>query len=695
MRFFSTFLLLASAAVSPLSQAESLIVQPLTDSESTGDPLVLAFSTADSAVDVPLDKGTYSLHVQTGDSCQYGFGGAPDTRVRFNRALPLIECADQPLELKVRIAGTLRFTLDSDAPSLTLKLLPKKTASEPFTRPLPEISCQQWSGEAVTVDVSSQFNDGETLRDFYSGNLATVVDGQVTMIPAKGSNGLLLLEAADHQPTDFTWDNLTVYFIMTDRFNNANPDNDRSFGRRADGKDEIGTFHGGDIQGVTEKLDYIKALGANAIWMTPLVEQVHGFVGGGKNGDFPFYAYHGYWALDYTKLDPNFGTDDDLRELVREAHKRGIRLIWDSVINHAGYATGQDLVDYNVDVFKGSQTIDNSWQPGEGESWHSYHEQIDYDSENWNRDWWNADWVRGTFPGYQEPGADDLTMALAGLPDFRTESETEVSLPPLLMEKSDTRAEQTKRTVAEHVIDWQAYWVREFGIDAFRSDTAKHVELERWQQLKDAGTKALAEWKAENPDQALDDSPFWMVGEVFDHPLFKNYYYDYGFDSLINFEFQDEAHTMGLCMSGMEETYAAYAESINNDPDFNGLTYISSHDTTLFYAKYQNLMLQKRVAAPFLLLPGGVQIYYGDETGRNLGPYGDDFHQGTRSDMNWDDIKGERNELLEHWQKVGQFRNRHAAVAAGKHQLISKAPYTFSRQKDNDRVIIVFAGNEQ
>jgi alpha-amylase len=642
-----------------------------------------------------FEKGEHRFFLNSGQQCPYPLGAEAGQRVRFNKPLPLVECADEPFTIKVRVAGTIRFTLDNNEKTITLKLLPKKTEAKPFSRPLPDIACPAWtSGSSVTVDVSATFNNGETLRDYYSGNLATVTDGHVTMTPAKGSNGLLLLELADHSPTQFSWDNLTVYFIMTDRFNNGDLTNDQSFGRQKDGKDEIGTFHGGDIKGVTEKLDYIQALGANAIWMTPLVEQVHGFVGGGSNGDFPFYSYHGYWALDYTKLDPNFGTDEDLRELVREAHERGIRLIWDTVINHAGYATGQDLVDYDIDVFNSDIQIDNQWKPASGQNWHSYHEFIDYESLNWGEQWWDAQWVRGTFPGYTAPGADDLTLALAGLPDFRTDSLELVTLPPILKAKQDTRADNIRQTVAQHTIDWQSYWVREFGIDGFRSDTAKHVELEHWLTLKESATKALSQWKANNPDLALDSEPFWMVGEVFDHPLFKNYYYDYGFDSLINFEFQDEAHDLAMCLSNTEATFNRYAREINSDTEFNGLTYLSSHDTTLFFAKYQNLELQKQIAAPFLLLPGGIQIYYGDETGRNLGPYGDDFHQGTRSDMNWDDIKDERAALLKHWQLIGQFRNRHSAIGAGQHQLISETPYAFSRTLNEDRIIVVFAGNE-
>ena len=694
-RFSSLATLVALSWFGTVFAAPALVVSDVDDDGSVANTRNLPFDPTSLAVDAALAKGNYRFYIDSDEQCPFPLGAEPDQSVRFNKALPLAACAEQPFELKVRVAGDIRFTLNAEQNEITLKLLPKETQAKAFSRPLPATQCQVWNGEPVTVDVSSVFNNGETVRDYYSGHLALVEQGKVTLQPAPESNGLLLLEAADHQPSDFSWDNLTVYFIMTDRFYNGDPSNDHAFGRQKDGKDEIGTFHGGDIKGITAKLDYIKELGANAIWMTPLVEQVHGFVGGGSKGDFPFYSYHGYWALDYTKLDPNFGTDEDLRELVREAHKRGIRLIWDTVINHAGYATGQDLVDYNVDVFKSDRRIDNSWQPAAGENWHSFHDAIDYTSQNWNRDWWSADWIRGTFPGYTQPGADDITMALAGLPDYKTESTDKVGLPPILKAKADTNAQDTEQTVVQHLIDWQTRWIRDFGIDGFRSDTAKHVELEHWDTLKTAATEALAEWKAKNPNAALDDEPFWMVGEVFDHPLFKDYYYDFGFDSLINFEFQDKAHDLGLCMSDMEPTFAAYAADINSDEEFNGLTYISSHDTTLFYAKYQNLTLQKRIAAPFLLLPGGVQIYYGDETGRDLGPYGDDFHQGTRSDMNWNDIKQDRADLLSHWQKIGQFRARHNAVGAGQHVKLSDSPYAFSRVLNTDRVVVVFAGNQE
>lgn len=109
----------------------------------------------------------------------------------------------------------------------------------------------------------------------------------MTLQPAANSNGLLLLERAEtDKPAPFSWQNATVYFVLTDRFVNGDPTNDNSYGRHKDGMQEIGTFHGGDLKGLTSKLDYLQQLGVNALWISSPLEQIHGWVGGGT-GDFP------------------------------------------------------------------------------------------------------------------------------------------------------------------------------------------------------------------------------------------------------------------------------------------------------------------------------------------------------------------------------------------------------------------------
>jgi alpha-amylase len=278
----------------------------------------------------------------------------------------------------------------------------------------------------------------------------------------------------------------------------------------------VATWHGGDFKGLTEKLDYIKQLGINAIWITPMVEQVHGFIGGGEQGT-SFYAYHGYWALDFTKIDPNYGDEESLKTLVDEAHKRGMRIILDVVMNHAGYATLADLQDLGLtDLTQNTGKLPsrwNEWRPSGGLNWHGYNQFIDYQSSHWDK-WWGPDWVRAGLPGYPQPGTDDVTGSVADCRTSWTESTRSVGLPPLLAAK-DTRAKALPNaTVSDYLIAWHTDWVRCFGIDGFRADTVKHLEPAVWARLKQAGTDALKEWKAANPGKALDDLPFYMVGEV-------------------------------------------------------------------------------------------------------------------------------------------------------------------------------------
>ena len=654
-------------------------------------------------VTTSLKKGSYQIQIaDKAKSCGTTFGPADGTALPFGKPNPVNNCAkSQQFELKVLLPGNYDFTLDNSNPdAATLKVL-RATKAGSFKRQPPAVDCLSWDGGPVTVKVGKTWPNGTTLRDAYSGQTAKVKGGKITMTPAPDSEGILLLEPVKNQVTPaFSWDNATVYFMLTDRFKNGDPSNDNSFGRKKDGKDEIGTWHGGDFKGITEKLDYIKSLGINAIWITPMVEQVHGFIGGGETGSFPFYGYHGYWALDFTKIDPNYGDEAALQLMVDEAHKRGIRVLLDVVMNHAGYATLADLQDLGLESLAAdtgklpSRWTD--WKPvGMFGNWHGYNQHINYQSSNWSQ-WWGADWVRAGLPGYPQAGNDEVTGAVGGLPDFLTESTKAVDLPEFLKKKKDTNAKPLPNaTVVDYLVKWHTDWVRKFGIDGFRGDTVKHLEPAAWMKLKTEATAALKEWKANNPGKKLDNLPFFMVGEVWDHGMNKDLWFNNGFDSIINFDYQRDALNYAQCMATADPTYVNYAKTINTDPNFNVLSYISSHDTKLFFGDYQDTALQRRAANSFMMLPGGVQIYYGDESGRDLMKDGGVFDQAVRSDMNWSELaSGEKAELVKHWQKLGEFRKEHPAVAAGGHKKISDKPYAFVRQKDGDKVMVVFAGRK-
>ena len=552
-------------------------------------------------------------------------------------------------------------------------------------------------GQPLLVKVSDAFPAGTTLRDHYSG-AAVQVDalGSVTLHPDSG--GVVLLEKDGSQPAPFTWQNATVYFAMTDRFQNGDPANDGSYGRKKDGAQEVGTWHGGDFKGLTSKLDYIASLGATAIWISPVVEQVHGWVGGGS-GDFKHYGYHGYWALDFTRIDANYGTVAELQALVDQAHARGLRVLLDVVLNHPGYATGDDLVQYLPEVFKdGTGAQFQAFTPTGTQTWTSWNDLVDYKNAFW-QNWWSPKWVRaGLGPSgmFDPSGTDDQTRSLTFLPDFKTENPGLVDSTLFFSRKGF--AADTGKTVRQNLVKWQSDWVRKLGVDGFRCDTAKNVEVETWSALKSASVQALKDWKSSHAH--LDEADFWMTGEVFPHGVVKDAYFTAGgFDSVLNFEFQpvlttlfQTSRSLADAAKDLDALYAGYAGLISADPAFDVLSYLSSHDTALFFPRLKNdPELQRQAGSALLLVPGGAQIFYGDESGRTLGPGLSDSVQGTRSDMNWSTTDAT---ILAHWQKVGTFRKNHAAIGGGAHAKLASpsGTYAFSRKLGADAVVVVLAG---
>lgn len=547
----------------------------------------------------------------------------------------------------------------------------------------------------LELNIGSELAVGEsiTLR-------LTATDGVETVAAS-----YVYTKQAPPEAGDFSWDNATVYFVLTDRFLDADSANNNSYGRESSLDNAVydgyqtreGTFHGGDLQGLTQKITegYFTDLGVTAIWLTSPLEQIHGFVGG---ENFKHYAYHGYYHLDFTQIDANMGTKADFAEFVDTAHEHGIRVVMDVIMNHAGYETIGDMDTHGFGALVDGWS--DYYHTSDATSIHfdSYGDFIDIAAStesDWAQ-WWGGDWIRksrdGTaYPGYDACGGNDLLMCLSGLPDFRTESSAVVELPPLLVNKwgaVQTDIEQAELdaffsetglspTVSNHLIKWITDWVREYGIDGFRVDTVKHVEPAVWHQLKIQAATAYEQWKDNNPGAWADDQDlaFWMTGEVWGHGVNRSNYFDNGFDSVINFGFQGQAGNL----ANAENVFREYAARINSDDSFNVLSYISSHDTSLF-----NREGLTNAGTMLLLLPGAVQIFYGDETARP-GDVGFHWDQPTRSDMNWSTINSAN---LAHWQKLGTFRANHIAVGGGSHRQLTASPYTFARELANDAVVV-------
>lgn len=515
---------------------------------------------------------------------------------------------------------------------------------------------------------------------------------------------LMATVPARAQQAPFSWEGATVYQIVTDRFSNGNSDNNGAYGRGLDGNgtpyavDSTGHFLGGDWAGIRGWIEdgWFAQLGVDALWISAPYEQVHGWISE-RGGDYQHYGYHGYWALDYTEPERSFGDREAFRALVDTAHANGIRIVMDVVMNHPGRATLHDMVEFG---FGG--VTDNawrSWRPSDG-IWSTWEERfVTYadSAEAWTR-WWGPGWIRSDVTGYEACGEEDMTLCLFELPDFRTESRTDVDIPPFLQlkwgeeKRAAERAELDAwfaargypRSPGHYLVKWLTDWVREFGVDGFRFDTIKHVDLDMIQTLKTEATHALEDWRAENPGQSPDNLPFWMVGEDWGHGVERSVYFDYGLDAMINFDFVTDLD------ADLDSVYTAYAAARATS---SVLTYVSSHDTELF--DRSRLM---DAGTRLLLLPGAVNIFYGDETARPPGPAVSDPSQPTRSFMNW----GTPDEkVLAHWRTLGAFRKAHPAVARGTHMRLSAEPYAFHRRLDwgrdgrDDVVVVLGASNER
>ncbi|MEL6662246.1 MAG: alpha-amylase family glycosyl hydrolase [Pseudomonadota bacterium] len=463
-----------------------------------------------------------------------------------------------------------------------------------------------------------------------------------------------------------SWRNATIYFLMTDRFFDGDPDRNSAYGRQPDG-DKLRSFLGGDLQGVIDKLEagYFDDLSVTAIWTTPVLEQVHmPFQEFGRS-----YAFHGYWIQDWTSVDAAFGDEETFARFVELAHERNIRVVVDVVINHAG-------------------------------------PEIDGDHPKWP-----ADWVRSAPACDWQSFAGNATCVIVpALQDILTESEVPVSLPPQLVAKwkAEGRYEQEMaeldaffertgypRAPKYYIVKWLTDWVREYGVDAFRADTAKHVEPEVWVLVKKEAAIALKEWQAKNPEKAFHDDDFYMFGEVYNYGIagfdravpgtrlfdfgdIQVDFFDYGFDGLINMGFPTHAR---MDMPELFELYSSELNGVFDGVDF--ISYMSSHDDqSPLDAEREDAWTN---AIKFVLVPGAIQIYYGDETNRSLKVEGTTGDATLRSFMNWDELNVEDTQrILEHWQKLLAFRRANRAVGDGVHREISREPFVFSRTRAGD-----------
>ncbi|MET9106374.1 pullulanase-type alpha-1,6-glucosidase [Streptomyces zhihengii] len=436
--------------------------------------------------------------------------------------------------------------------------------------------------------------------------------------PAPPSDRSLAAEPARH---DLTREQF--YFVLPDRFANGDARNDRgglTGSRLATGYDptDKGFYQGGDLKGLTEKLDYIKGLGTTAIWMAPIFKN-QPVQGEGKDASA---GYHGYWITDFTQVDPHFGTNADLERLIDKAHAKGMKVFFDVITNHTA-----DVVDYEEKSYgylskgafpyltkDGVPFDDADYADGERRF-----PAVDRDSfprtpvvaadkKNVKVPAWLNDPTM-----YHNRGDSTFAGESSGYGDF-------VGLDDLWTERPE---------VVEGMEKIYQRWVRDFDIDGFRIDTVKHVNTEFWTQW----ATSLDEYAAK---RGRDD--FFMFGEVYsaDPAITAPYVTEGRLDATLDFPFQDAARAFASQGAGADKLANLFGQDYRYTTDkanaYESVPFLGNHDMGRFgmFLKQDNpkaddaeLLRRAGLANELMFLTrGNPVVYYGDEQGFT-GPGGD------------------------------------------------------------------------
>ena len=363
----------------------------------------------------------------------------------------------------------------------------------------------------------------------------------------------------------------SVYFIMTDRFENGDTSNDyggvdKSKSVSGFSPEETGWWHGGDFKGITKRLDYIKGMGFTSIWITPPVVQK--YVQGGSA------AYHGYWGVDFTTVDPHLGSEADFKELVTQAHKINMKVIIDVVINHTA-----DVIYY-----------DSMGRP-----------QVSAADANIKKpDWLNL------ISNYHNLGNDPSIGNAVQDGDFFGLDDLETENPKVI----------------NGWVDLWSSWITKFDIDGMRIDTFKHVNPDFWKIF-------IPKIQAAAISAGKKDFPIFGEAADSDAPSLSEYVAGGQVPSVLDFAFEKQVKSFvqfGVDAEKLAELFNGDDLYTTANTSAYGLaTFLGNHDmgrigyflsNAVAVGENQALLERSKLAnAALFLLRGGPVLYYGDEKG--------------------------------------------------------------------------------
>ncbi|KAF0142937.1 MAG: Neopullulanase [Stygiobacter sp.] len=493
----------------------------------------------------------------------------------------------------------------------------------------------------VTIKINPQTIAGNVKLDFKKGNTTVITkDFPLLARQTKSAN------------RDSYTQKDAIYLIVPDRFSNGNIENDvipTLNEKVVDRKDED-KRHGGDIQGIINHLDYIKSLGFTQIWCTPLTEN-----------DEPQYSYHGYAATDFYKIDPRFGTNQQFKQLVEEAKKRNIGIIWDIVLNHCGseYYFIKDLPTKSWVNFPETHTQSNFLKTTITDI---YAAEID-----------KKEYTDGWF---------DRHMA-----DLN----------------------QRNPLMAKYLIQNTIWWIEYAGLSGLRADTYSYSDKE-----------FLAAWTK----TILDEYPnFNIVGEEMsrivahtsywqkDKQNFDGYksYLPTLMDFLLNDNIVSSLTRSNDWFSTWRDTYQGVAQDYQFPHPENQLIFPDNHDLDRFYSRLNNDFDKWKLGiAMYMTMRGIPQFFYGTEvlmTNEKVGSDGQrrsDFYGGWKNDLKdavtEKGLTGAEKDAKKYFSKLLNWRKSNSAITNGhfKHYAPQKNDvYIYFRYNKEQKVMVLLNKNSE
>lgn len=442
-----------------------------------------------------------------------------------------------------------------------------------------------------------------------------------------------------------------LYLIMPDRFANGNQENDIIKGMKESTTDRNNLYarHGGDLQGIANHLTYISDLGATAIWLNSTQEN-----------DMKEGSYHGYAITDYYQIDRRFGTNQEFKELVKQAHSQGLKVVMDMIFNHCGNENYLFADKPSKEWFNfSSNYVQTSFKTAN---------VMDIHASNYERRIATDGWFASV------------------MPDFN----------------------QRNRHVARYLIQNSIWWIEYAGINGIRQDTHPYADFDFMSQwCKEVNEEypyfnIVGEtWLNSNVQIA-----YWQKDSKIAAP--KNSYLptvmDFPLQGLMNQAFDEETGEWG---GGLYRLYDYLSQDLVYANPMGLLTFLDNHDTSRFAAdedKANNLTRYKQALAFMLTTRGIPQIYYGTEIlmsgnkGNGDGALRRDFPGGWKGDeINAFSEKGRtalQNEAFNYTRKLLQWRKSNLAVTKGnmKHFSIRQGVYVYQREYNGQSVVVFMNG---